>query len=338
MQRAPHFLLALFLFACSSDGHNDGPSPDRGDEVSPSDITLLERFEVSSLNQDLDPATPTVDLNFYITKGSGSTWARLENAVLGARDIYEKVGVQIRVGSAIYIDVPSDWQKLDPSILDEPSTTEFVGTDLYRQQDEMQRRLAPRTEAIFDAILSFYEEEKTGVPIENALHIATIDNAPISFYDFENGEWNLGSVGTSALSFPPYMFAERMPLHMRGIITMSSQGAWTLAHEMGHNMINISHEGIGQCPAFAVQGDDLMLYGGGTRIPSGLEGRWQQERLQLSPFLYTVVDGERVFENEFLDGGRYHDPLYGRFMFDVPCSPPDADDEFDDGIDSDGER
>ena len=62
-----------------------------------------------------------------------------------------------------------------------------------------------------------------------------------------------------------------------------------------------------------------MLYGGGTRIPAGLEGRWQLERLHLSPFLYNRVDGAFEFGPDYLDGGRYYDPLYGDYMIDPPC-------------------
>lgn len=328
--------LLLTAVSCAApevmhEGTDDRQDNGTSAPISAADIDILEVFDVSALNEGLDPSAPTVDLNFYLTDEGRASWDRMQNAVEGARDIYAQAGVQVRVGSARAIHVPSEWQTLEPSVLDEPTVVEYRESDLYRHQDDVNRRLASRTEAIFDAVVSLYDEDEVGVPARNALHIVSLNTVPIAFYEWTGEEWLLKTAGTSGLSFPPYMFADRMPEHLRGIITMSGSGTKTLAHEMGHNLMNISHEGVGVCPAFATHGDDLMLYGSGTRIPAGLEGRWQQERLHLSPFLYYMADGERVFDNEFLDGGRYFDRLYGEFAIDPPCGTPESEDAPDEG-------
>jgi hypothetical protein len=122
------------------------------------------------------------------------------------------------------------------------------------------------------------------------------------------------------MSFPPYYFADRIPAPIRGFISLSSgHGTRTLAHELGHKLINVSHEGGETCPAFTAYGGHLMLYGNGEEIGSGEEGRWQRERLLLSPFAYREVDGVAVFDNHFEDGGIYRDSLYGDFAIDPPC-------------------
>ncbi len=327
MHRQSHFVfgvlfstLAVFAGCALEEPAAEGGDLGKADSTDGnSDVEVLEVFDTTELNAGLDPYLPTVDLAFYMTEGAGVTWERMSDSVVGARAIFAEAGVQVRVSSAMHIDVPEDWQRLEPSVLDRPTNVEWRESDLYRHQDDVNRRLAPRTQSIFEAVLANYPEEETGIPAHRVLHIVTIDRVPIAFWEWDGDEWELKSVGTGGLSFPPYMFAERMPLDMRGVITMSGSGSKTLAHEMGHNLINVSHEGVGQCPTFATQGDDLMLYGTGSRIPSGLEGRWQLERLHMSPFIYTRPDGEVIFENEFLDGGRYYDPMYGSYMIDPVC-------------------
>ena len=109
------------------------------------------------------------------------------------------------------------------------------------------------------------------------------------------------------------MYADRIPTRLRGAITLSSEkvDGRTLAHELGHKLINVSHEGVGKGPRGEQWGsEDLMLYGEGTRIPSGREGRYQLERLLRSPFLYRTRRGERCYNPAFAEGGHYWDPIY----------------------------
>ncbi len=158
------------------------------------------------------------------------------------------------------------------------------------------------------------------------VHTITLREVPIGFYEWSGTEWVYDSVPTSGLSFPPYIFADRIPEHLRGVITLSyrqrplNDNSKTLAHEIGHKTLNVSHEGTGVCPAFEVQGDDLMLYGSGDSIPDGESGRWHKERLLRSPFLYTQgSDGQAVFANQFEDGGIYSDRLYGDYVMSPVC-------------------
>ena len=318
-------LSILVSFAAACAGGPDWTAEERLDEEVEQEegLELLERLSVDDLNANLTPGIPTVDLNFYITAGRWTTWERMSNAVERAREIYGAVGVQLRVASVVRLDVPESWQVLDADVLDEPTVVEFKESDLYRHQDDIHRRLAPRTESIFRSIMETYDTSLG--PAHRALHIVTLDSVPLSYYKRVEDAWELSSTGTSGLSFPPYMFAERIPQDMRGIITMSSTGGRTLAHELGHNLMNVSHEGVGVCPTFATNGDGLMLYGNSVTIPAGPEGRYQVERLHLSPFVYREDAGTRIYNEEFLDGGRYNDPIYGEFSIDPPCGSPDME-------------
>ncbi len=330
MRLLPAHALAFLALACSVgcngdvDTIADATPPDAGWE---SQVVVLETFDVSTFNASLVDGEPTIDVAFYVTEAGPITWPSLSRTIERAQRIFAVPGVQLRVSSALRIDVPSDWQVLDPDESEVPTTPSFLETDLYAHIDELQTRLTKRNEAIFKAIISHYPEQSNGVTAANTIHVLTIDEAPIAYYEWTGTEWTRSVAPTGGLSFPPYFYADRIPIDVRGIITLSSgqSGPFadtkTLAHEIGHKVIDVSHEGVGVCPTFEADGEDLMLYGSGERIPSGAEGRWHVERLMLSPFLYRLEDGTARFATVYEQGGVYDDGLYGSYVVDPPCDP-----------------
>lgn len=319
--------MLLCLVGCSSEPGTNSPSDAAGpiDAGWEGDVTLLETFDTSVYNGELVDGEPTMDIAFYVTEGGPFEWPDLDRSIRRAQLIFGEVGVQLRVSAALRIQVPDDWQQLDADASDVPTTPEYLETDLYAHLDELRTRLTQRNESIIRAIVSYFPEQAHGVPAGNTIHVLAVNEAPISYYEWTNNEWVYATAPTGGLSFPPYAYADRIPQHIRGIITLSLDLGWfradtkTLAHEIGHKAINVSHEGVGVCPAFAADGEDLMLYGDGERIPSGAEGRWHQERLQLSPFIYRLEGGTARFVNTYSEGGVYTDPLYGAYVVDPPC-------------------
>jgi hypothetical protein len=323
-------LLPIFVFAlaCSDPKGQEGQAADAGATVADAgreaEVTVVETLDVAPFNEGLNDNIPTADVAFYITEDGPLKWGDLAASIDRAQRIFGAVGVQIRVKSALRIEIPTDWQSLDPDDVSLPSTPEFLDTDLYAHLDELQSRPSARNRSIFEAI-TFYFPDTAGTSKANTVHVITVDEAPIAYYEWSGSEWTYATDPTGGLSFPPYAYRDRMPEPIRGVITLSYEQSpirretRTLSHELGHKLINVSHEGVGVCPAFAVDGPDLMLYGSGENIPAGAEGRWQQERLLLSPFLYTNTQGTREFPNVFQDGGGYKDPLYGAFVVDPVC-------------------
>jgi protein-tyrosine-phosphatase len=92
----------------------------------------------------------------------------------------------------------------------------------------------------------------------------------------------------------------------------------TLCAELGHKTLNVSHEYGQTGPEFEVVGDGgLMIYGSGVEIPSGADGRWHRERLELSPFLYREDEsGKKTWNPDFEEDGHYFDPIYRDFVVD----------------------
>lgn len=325
-----HGLLFLAL-ACSAGCGGDPAAiadasepPDAGWE---SQVVVLETLDVSAFNAAVVDGEPTIDVAFYVTETGPITWPSLTRSIERAQRIFAVAGVQLRISSALRIEIPPDWQQLDPDESEVPTTPSFLETDLYAHIDELQTRLTKRNEAIFKAIISYYPEQGSGVTAANTIHVLTIDEAPMAYYEWTGTEWTRSVTPTGGLSFPPYFYADRIPMEVRGIITLSSSltgplaDTKTLAHEIGHKVIDVSHEGVGVCPTFEADGEDLMLYGSGERIPSGAEGRWHLERLRLSPFIYRLEDGTASFDNVYQEGGVYGDGLYGGYVVDPSCPP-----------------
>ncbi len=281
-------------------------------------VTVLEVYDVEALNAALDPSLPTANIAFYLTEEGRIEWDAMVRGIDRAREVFAEVGVQLRVVSAMNLEVPSDWQVLDASELTRPTYgPELRESDLYAHLDAIAPELTARNEEIFDAFVANFPGEELGLDPAQTVHIVDLKSVPLSFYEYVDGQWVLDTVSTGGLSFPPYMHGDRIPAHLRGVITMSGPGP--LAHELGHKLINVSHEGVGACPAFEAYGEDLMLYGSGSRIPEGEEGRFQRERLHLSPFVYTGEGEAAVFNDDFEQGGRYADPIYGSYVVDPVC-------------------
>ena len=136
--------------------------------------------------------------------------------------------------------------------------------------------------------------------------------------------WQLKTISTGGLSFPGYMYGDTMPRHLRGVITITDltkeATSWkTIAHELGHKLLNVSHEYRETSPQHEVRADGgLMLYGVGTEIPSGPEGRYHRERLHRSPYLYrTGSDGARTYNPDYQGGGFYYDGIYEGISVDL---------------------
>ena len=262
-------------------------------------------YDVSALNQGLDPNRLTCDLHFHMTEKGNITWERVVELLPKLREIFKPTGVQFRVASARLIEIPDAWHSHLPEKGQAPSSDRTSFDALPGQM----KPLAPATERVFKEVIG-----KEGPGAELSVHFISLRSVQIGWWELDSeGKWGFEKAATSACSFPPYSYGKSMPARVRGAITISSKwiSSRTLGHELGHKLINVSHEGVGRGPKGEQRGpNDIMIYGNGTRIPSGPAGRFQLERLQRSPFLYRMVDGKRRFNTPYREGGHYWDPIY----------------------------
>jgi hypothetical protein len=204
--------------------------------------------------------------------------------------------------------------------------TEYV--NLY---DNSRRHPSIPTNHAINAFRSIIEED-----INNSRTIYLVALQDV-FYPYltlaEGRNWMMKTVRTGGLSFPSYSYIDQIPKDLRGIITITNLSREdryrkTIAHELGHKLINVSHEYNDINPGFEVFAEGgLMLYGSGEDIPAGKEGRWHLERLLLSPYLYKVDErGNKIWNNDYKEAGHYYDPIYDNYVIHFLPEPQINDD------------
>ena len=153
---------------------------------------------------------------------------------------------------------------------------------------------------------------------ERTVYLVVLQDVFMSFYEqMDERTWEIRTITTGGLSFPSYSYTG-IPNRLRGVITVnkSDPKRGIVAHELGPKLINVSHEYRAVDPQHEVRAEGgLMLYGTGTEIAPGRAGRWHQERLLLSPYLYKQSsNGVRTWNADYVEGGHYYDPIYGDFV------------------------
>jgi hypothetical protein len=292
-----------------------GCSRDSGSSVR-GPVEILEEHDISGLNKPLEDNVLTVDIVIFHSDNTEVTWEELQEEFTTADEIFRSFGVQLNLKKAVKVAYPESWADM-ASGEGTNVPTDDMDFDFYEMMDYEQEVLPDSLEAMLNAFLSEADNP------ERTVFIIPISGLTVSWYERdENSHWQQVTAPTSAISFPPYLFANRIPKHLRGVISFqrSKPNRRVMAHELAHKLINVSHEGLDVCPqgsGDAVPG--LMGYGESVEIFSGKEGRWHQERLLRSPFLYRIVDGEKVWNREYAEGGSYDDSVYDGLIMEPAC-------------------
>ena len=305
------FLLLLglvFIQSCKKDAEDNDCSTST--EPFNHQVTFNYEYDITGLNDTLHENMLTADIVLYHSDDMTMTWNTLKAEFRKADQTFRAVGVQLNLKKAVNVSFPSEWNNQ-------------LAYELARVPDsgvipafyDMYNITTPTlTDTINLAFKDFtYDEENK----PKTIFILPLKGVEIVFAQKNSDNtWKVSNpVATAALSFPTYILQNRIPRNYRGIITMEQSSGVTLAHELGHKLINVSHEGLGISPAFSGSSiPGLMGYGGSTTIYGGQSGRWHQERLLLSPFLYKVNGGVKTYNPDYTVNGSYNDPIYGSYV------------------------
>lgn len=293
-------------------GCTDDPQP----EESPAGgVRVVSTISAADWNSDLVAGEPTVDVGIYLPETDDERYnARVPLDTLMvrfayAKNIFNDVGVQLNLLWIKKYTVPdTSWLTIHANRMQgEPG--EAASENLYERMRVQQSTLTPEAERVFEAIIEPDEHN------DRTVYIVGLRDVFMSFYEQkEEGGWVLETIPTNALSFPSYSLENRMPRRLRGVISLQNAfiSQKVLAHELGHKLINVSHEYRGLDPQNEIDAEGgLMVYGEGIEIPSGEAGRWHLERLLLSPFIYRLDEGgERVYNPDYAGTGDYFDAIY----------------------------
>ena len=288
-------------------------------------------IQAAEINNDLVLGMPTVDIAIYLGETEGqphpyvTTPDELKASFEQAKEIFAEAGVQLRLLFVKRALVPAAWLTLQANqvtgVAVSPKINAYIG---YRAA---QWKLTDEAKHTFEGIIQEH------VNNHRTIYLLYLTEVQMAYFDRSDpAEPQIKSIPTGGLSLPAYLFEARIPRRIRGVITIcyrNESGGRLMAHELGHKLINVSHEYREISPQFEVQGEGgLMLYGEGTDIPSGEAGRWHQERLHRSPFIYrTKTDKTKIWNADYLENGHYYDPLYGdkviRFdIMELPQTTP----------------
>lgn len=285
--------------------------------------TVLESVDVAAFNKDLTPGRPTIDVAIYLPSNFDPAFdkvsaSRMLEGLRAAKEIYGRAGVQIHLLWVKTGATDPRFLAIQSNEIPRVPDTEYVNT-----YEASRRHPNQPTEMALVAFESIVEPHP-----DNARTIYLIGLQDVIFPFVEPAEgrnWTIKMVRTGGLSFPSYSYYRTLPPRLRGVITITNLSTparqrRTVAHEIGHKVMNVSHEYMATDPAHEVYAEGgLMLYGAGEDIPAGAEGRWHRERLHMSPFVYRLrADGSKAWNADYREGGHYYDPLYGDAVVRFP--------------------
>jgi hypothetical protein len=285
-------------------------------KIQPVEWKLIDTIDVVDFNKDLRPGKLTLDVGVYFPNNFDSafkkvTLARMMESLRAAKEIYEPTGVQINLLWVKTGAVDPKYFSIQANEVPGIPETEYI--NMY---EHMKRHPAELTPIAKEAFTSMIEPD---IQNSRTIYLVVLQDVFFPFLEVSEGRnWTMKTVRTGGLSFPTYSYCNTLSTAFRGIITITNLSRpdrlrGTIAHEIGHKVMNVSHEYMSTNPGHEIYAEGgLMLYGDGEDIPSGKDGRWHLERLHLSPFLYKLnEDKSKAWNDEYKEGGHYYDPLYG---------------------------
>ncbi len=277
-------------------------------------ITIKSEI-VNGINSDLTTGLPTVDVGIYYPSNLDETFVEVFSLdgfideFAAAKEIFSSVGLQLKL---LWIK-SGEVDRRFLSIQSNDLTNAVPGSQYVNMYEDMLRRnssLSHDALAAFESIIEPHSDN------HRTVYLVVLQHVFMSFFEqVDERTWEIKTITTRGLSFPSYIHVDSIPRRLRGTITITKNDplAKIVAHELGHKLLNVSHEYRDLNPQHEIRADGgLMIYGSGTEILSGEEGRWHKERLHLSPYVYRLSkDGSRVWNADYAEGGHYYDPIYG---------------------------
>ncbi len=298
------FLIALVAMSCCGEAV----------AAEPVNWTATRNDQVQTINSDMEKGKPTVDVGIYFPSNFDQAFTEtysvdtLLKDFIGAKEIFAVAGIQLNLLWVKSGEIDPKYFEIEANSLD-GTTPGGRYANMYVDSRRQNSGLTQETRDAFESIIEVDEQNSRTV------YLVVLQDVFMSFFEqIDERTWEPRTITTGGLSFPGYSYQD-MPKRLRGVITVNKtyEVRSVVAHELGHKLMNVSHEYRKIDPQHEVRAEGgLMLYGAGTDIASGEEGRWHRERLHLSPYVYVESDiGERTWNRDYEENGHYYDPIYG---------------------------
>lgn len=296
-------------------------------EMKPIRWQKVDTIDVAAINAGNQIGRSTIDVGIYFPSNFDTafhkvTLARMVESFQAAQEIYDRVDVQLNLLWVKTGEVDPRYFAIQSNKIPGIPNTEYV--NLYEHSKRHPAELTPLALEAFERMIEPSEYN------DRTIYLIALQEVFYPYLEVSEGRnWMIKSVRTGGLSFPGYSYPGTIPIRLRGVITITNLSRpdrfrRTIAHEIGHKAMNVSHEYKDTSPGFEVYADGgLMLYGDGEDIPSGKAGRYHLERLYISPYVYTVDDqGNKSYNPDFKEGGHYYDPIYEDKVIYFPGQAP----------------
>jgi hypothetical protein len=298
------FVIALVAMSCCGDAV----------AAEPVNWTATRNDQVRTINSDIEKGKPTVDVGIYFPSNFDQAFTEtysvdtLLKDFIGAKEVFAVAGIQLNLLWVKSGEIDPKYFEIEANSLD-GTTPGGRYANMYIDSRRQNSGLTQETRDAFESIIEVDEQNSRTV------YLVVLQDVFMSFFEqIDERTWEPRTITTGGLSFPGYSYQD-MPKRLRGVITVNKtyEVRSVVAHELGHKLMNVSHEYRKIDPQHEVRAEGgLMLYGAGTDIASGEEGRWHRERLHLSPYVYVESDiGERTWNRDYEENGHYYDPIYG---------------------------
>jgi hypothetical protein len=305
-------LIPFVLVALMACGAPEEPASPR-----PVTARVVQTIDTDSLNSDLADGLSTVDVGMYLLATESERYNErmpvdeIIRRFRLAKGVFFDVGVQINLLWIRTVELNTTDLEIESNVMAGSPGGDV--SDLYDKLRQQKSTLSPEAEAMFEAII---EPDSAN---SRTVYLVGMEDVIMNWWEQQgDSSWELKSDPTNALSFPSYSLEDRVPNRLRGVITVQNifKSQKIIAHEIGHKLLNVSHEYRDIGPAHAVDAEGgLMVYGDGTEIPGGLEGRWHLERLMRSPYLYRLDgSGNKQYNPDYQEAGHYADSMYGDYV------------------------
>lgn len=285
--------------------------------------TSVDSFDLKKFNSDVVHGKPTIDVVIYVPSNFDPGFnkvsvSQMVDGVRTAKEIYRPAGVQINLVSVKTGVIDPKFLAIQANEIPRVPNTEYINS-----YESGRRHPAELTDMALGAFQSMVEVDENS---PNTIYLIALQDVVFPFLEISEGRnWTVKMVRTGGLSFPSYSYFNTIPRPYRGVMTitnLSTPGRLrrTIAHEIGHKVMNVSHEYKDTDPAHEVYAEGgLMLYGDGVDIPSGKDGRWHLERLLMSPYVYRLAaDGSKQWNRDYVEYGHYYDPIYEKKVVNFP--------------------
>jgi len=320
MKNLLYLLVAACVFCCN-------PVKKETKQLSQPEIKAVawrtvDTIDVAAFNSDLEIGKSTMNVGVYYPSNFDTAFkkvslSRMMQSLRSAKEIFKPTGVQIHLLWVKTGELNPEYFSIQANEV--PGIPETEYTNMYVHGQRHPAKLTEHTQSAFKSIIEPDQENS------RTIYLVALQDVFYPFLEVSEGRnWTMKTVRTGGLSFPTYSYVSELPGSFRGIITITNLSRpdryrKTVAHEIGHKVMNVSHEYKTTNPGHEVfEEGGLMLYGDGEDIPSGKEGRWHLERLYLSPFLYRLKDGAKIWNEDYKEGGHYYDPIYGDKVIHFP--------------------